>query len=132
MPATNHRAIFYILRLCAYPEEDIALLIRLDDRTFCFIGNHSGNSATCFHSRGAPQGADGFHDEKFKLTYPSPCVSNIVFKLLHVIVRVCARGCFAHGLCLNGSSGFADDSSFDTDGPAVIPCNASSTQQETI
>ena len=27
--AMNHSAIFYILRLCGYPDEDIALLIRL-------------------------------------------------------------------------------------------------------
>jgi hypothetical protein len=38
--AMNHSAIFYILRLCGYLDEDIALLIRLYDRTFFFIGNH--------------------------------------------------------------------------------------------
>jgi hypothetical protein len=108
----NHSAIFYILRLCGYPDEDIALLIRLYDRTFLFIGNHFGNSAARFLSRGAPQGAD-----------PSPCVSNIRFNPLHARARVCARGCSAHashGLCPNGSSGFADGSSFHNDGPAVI------------
>jgi hypothetical protein len=102
--AMNHSAIFYILRLCGYPGEDIALLIRLYYRTFLFIGNHFGNNSACFLSRGAPQGAD-----------PSPYVSNIVFNPLHVIARVCARGCSAHGLCPNGSSGFADDSSFHTE-----------------
>jgi hypothetical protein len=56
--AMNHSAIFYILRLCGYPDEDIALLIRLYGRTFLFIGNHFGNNAACFLSRGAPQGAD--------------------------------------------------------------------------
>ncbi len=49
--------IFYILRLCGYPDEDIALLIRMYNRIFLFIGNHFGNSAACFLDRGAPQGA---------------------------------------------------------------------------
>ena len=104
----NHSAIFSILRLYGFPDADIALMTRLYDHTFLFIGNYFGNSAACFLSRGAPQGAD-----------PSPVISNTAFNMIHVIARVCARGCTAHGLAPSGSSGYADDASIHTDGPAV-------------
>ena len=106
--AMNHSAIFSILRLYGFPDDDIALMTRLYDHTFLFIGNYFGNSAACFLSRGAPQGAD-----------PSPVISNTAFNMIHVIARVCARGCTAHGLAPSGSSGYADDASIHTDGPAV-------------
>jgi hypothetical protein len=41
----NHSAIFYILLLYGFPDEDIALLIRIYDRTCFFIGNHFGDGA---------------------------------------------------------------------------------------
>ncbi len=82
----NHSAIFSILRLYGFPDADIVLMIRLYDHTFLFIGNSFGNSAACILSRGAPQGAD-----------PSPVISNTAFNMIHVIARVCARGCTAHG-----------------------------------
>ena len=84
-------------------------MVTLYDHTFLFIGNYFGNSAACFLSHGAPQGAD-----------PSPVISNTAFNMIHVITRVCARGCTAHGLAPSGSSGYADDASIHTDGPAVI------------
>ena len=45
--AMNHSAIFYILLLYAFLDEDIALLIRVRiyNRAFLFNGNHFGDSA---------------------------------------------------------------------------------------
>ncbi len=40
--------------------------------------------------------------------------------MIHVIARVCARGCTGHGLAPSGSNGYSDDASLHTDGPAVI------------
>ena len=108
--AMNHRAIFHILRLCGFPDEDIELFIRLYERTFLFIGNRFGNSAACFLARGVPQGA-----------HPSPFIFIIVFNLIHVIARVCGRGCSAHGQEPSGSSGFADDTTLHTDGVDAVP-----------
>jgi hypothetical protein len=78
----NHSAIFSILRLYGFPDADIALMIRLYDHTFLFIGNRFGISAACFLSRGAPQGAD-----------PSPVISDTAFNIIqiHVIARVCSK-----------------------------------------
>ena len=84
-------------------------MIKLYDHTFLFIGNRFGISAACFLSRGAPQGAD-----------TSPIVSNVAFNMIHVVARACARGCTAHGLAPSGSSGYADDASLHTDGPAAV------------
>ena len=108
--AMNHRAIFHILRLCGFPDDDIKLFIRLYERAFLFIGNRFGNSAACFLARGVPQGA-----------HPSPFIFIIVFNLIHVIARVCGRGCSAHGQEPSGSSGFADDTTLHTDGVDAVP-----------
>jgi hypothetical protein len=107
--AMNHRAIFDILRLCGFPDEDIELFVRLYEHTFLFMGNRFGNSAACFLARGVPQGA-----------HPSPFIFIIVFNLIHVIARVCGRGCSAHGQEPSGSSGFADDTTFHTDGVDAV------------
>ena len=107
--AMNHRAIFHIMKLCGFPEDDILLFQNLYRRTFLFMGNLFGESAACFLTRGVPQGA-----------HPSPLVFVLAFNLVHVIARVCGRGSSMHGLDPNGSSGFADDTTFHTDGTDAV------------
>ena len=53
---------------------------------------------------------------------PSPRVLNLSADPLHAILRWCQRGCTVfQELGPYGSSGFADDDIFDTDGPDAIP-----------
>ena len=107
--AMNHRAIFHVMKLCGFPADDVRLFQRLYRRTFLFMGNLFGESAACFLARGVPQGA-----------HPSPLVYVLTFNPIHVIARVCGRGCSMHGLTPNGSSGFADDTTFHTDGVNAV------------
>ena len=105
----NHRAIFHVMKLCGFPADDIRLFQRLYKRTFLFMGNLFGESAACFLARGVPQGS-----------HPSPLVYVLTFNPIHVIARICGKGCSMHGLTPNGSSGFADDTTFHTDGVNAV------------
>ena len=107
--AMNHGAIFHVMKLCGFPADDIRLFQRLYRRTFLFMGNLFGESAACFLARGVPQGA-----------HPSPLVYVVTFNPIHVIARVCGRGCSMPGLTPSGSSGLADDTTFHTDGVNAV------------
>ena len=85
--AMNHRAIFYVMKLCVFPVAGIRLFQRLYKRTFLFMGNLFGESAACFLARGVPQGS-----------HPSPLVYVPTFNPIHVIALVCGKGCSMHGL----------------------------------
>ncbi|MFM9151106.1 MAG: RNA-directed DNA polymerase, partial [Candidatus Planktophila sp.] len=107
--AMNHRAIFHVMKLCGFPADDIRLFQRLYRRTFLLMGNLFGESAACFLARGVPQGS-----------HPSPLVYILTFNPIHVIARICGKGCSMHGLIPNGSSGFADDTTLHTDGVNAV------------
>ena len=73
------------------------------------MGNLFGESAACFLARGVPQGS-----------HPSPLVYVLTFNPIHVIARICGKGCSMNGLTPSGSSGFADDTTFHTDGVNAV------------
>ena len=108
--AMNHRALFRIMELCGYPAADIALFQHMYKGTFLFLGNPFGDSAACYLTRGAPQGAA-----------PSTLVFNQAFNPVHIIARLCGRGGAIYDLTPAGSSGFADDTVFHTSGPDAVP-----------
>jgi hypothetical protein len=78
--------------------------------TYLFLGNPFGDTAACYLSRGAPQGAA-----------PSTLVFKQAFNPVHVIARLCGRGGTIYDLTPAGPSGFADDANFHTRMDAV-PC----------
>ena len=108
--AMNHRALFRIMEFCGYPAPDIALFQHMYKGTFLFLGNPFGDSAACYLTRGAPQGAA-----------PSTLVFNQAFNPVHIIARLCGRGGAIYDLTPAGSSGFADDTVFHTSGPDAVP-----------
>ncbi len=107
----NHRAIFSILEAKGFPADDIDLFRRMYSGSFLVMVNQFGMTAACFMSRGFPQGAT-----------PSPRVFNLLFDLVHTIVRAGGRGWMLRGSStLSSSSGLADDTALHTKGPGVIP-----------
>jgi hypothetical protein len=60
------------------------------------MGNLFGESAACFLARGVP------HRSR-----PSPLVYVLTVDPIHVIARICGKGCSMYGLTPNGSSDFA-------------------------
>ena len=108
--AMNHRALFRIMEFCGYPAADIALFQHMYKGTFLFLGNPFGDSAACYLTRGAPQGAA-----------PSTLVFNQAFNPVHVIARLYGRCGAIYDMTPAGSSGFADDTVFHTSGPDAVP-----------
>ncbi len=103
----NHRAIFHVMKLCGFPGDDLRFFQQLYKRTFLFMGNLFDESAACFLARVVPQ-----------RLHPSPLV--LMFNPIHVIARICGKGCSMHGLTPNGSSSFADNTTFHTDGVNAV------------
>jgi hypothetical protein len=93
-----------------YPAADIAVFRDMYKGTFLILGNPFGDSAACYLTRGAPQGAA-----------PSTLDFNPAFNPVHIIVRLCRRGGAIYDLTSAGFSGFAGDTVFHTSGPDAVP-----------
>jgi len=108
--APNHRPIILTIANYGFHPNDVAFLQRMLQKMWVSVGSEIGESAACDLRRGFWQG-----------NTPSPDLFIAVLNPVHAMVEASGRGCYITTLQRpDGSSGYADDSKFRTDGPDAI------------
>jgi len=109
--APNHRPIIQIIENYGFHPNDVAFLKRMLQNMWVSVGSEVGETAACVLSRGFWQGNTLSPDLFISILNPA-----------HAMIEASGRGCSVTALqSPDGSSGYADDAQYRTDGPDAIP-----------